>query len=350
MTILHTAITKYRFLCYALCGYALFVLTACELDYVPEPSIYRFYELHEIERQIQVFHTTYPTLTSIHPLSPNTHEQRTIYSIKISDNAGIDEQEPAILMMSGVHAREFISVSTLYLITKHLLEQYATEKRIQDIINSYEIWIVLIANPDGYHYARTVDNTWRKNRRDNTDGTMGVDLNRNWDFQWDYTPNASYAAKITSTASDTYRGISAFSEPETQALKQLIEAITPTLFIDYHAFGQLVLYPYGHSRTQYANNTTISIGRSIARAISTVHNAPYTLQHGSTLYIYTGSSTDYVYDTYNIPSFVIELRPVLVPSPGLQGFYGFEHLVQVTFEENVEGFLTAIESVATHYP
>ena len=114
---------------------------------------------------------------------PPTSEGRHLYAVKISDNVALDEDEPAMLIVSCHHARE-ISTPTIAL---HALEQfttqYGTDPQITAAVDGNEIWIAPVWNPDGYQYVFDVDNMWRKNRHVFAGGT-GVDQNRNYPFGW----------------------------------------------------------------------------------------------------------------------------------------------------------------------
>src|SRR6185503_2455375 len=105
-----------------------------------------------------------------------------------------------------------------------LLENYNTNPEVKYLIDNLEMYFVPVVNPDGYIYNETTNpnggGMWRKNRRDNLDGEYGVDLNRNYGYNWGYDNNGS----DPNTASDTYRGDTSFSEPETQNLKNFCNA------------------------------------------------------------------------------------------------------------------------------
>lgn len=91
--------------------------------------------------------------------------------------------------------------------------------------------MVPCANPDGYEYSRNHFSFWRKNRRQNADGTYGVDLNRNFPIGF---------TKTTNTLSNVYGGAEPFSEPETTALKEFVEAHENiTIALDYHSQGNV---------------------------------------------------------------------------------------------------------------
>ena len=128
-----------------------------------------------------------------------------------------------------------------------LISQWrANNKDIRRLLKNTELWFVLVANPDGYQYTFDTERLWRKNLRDNNgDGQItvgdGVDLNRNFVDHWGYDNEGSSNEPF----SETYRGPSPASEPETQAMQGLINRIHPRFMSNMHSFGQWLLYPQG---------------------------------------------------------------------------------------------------------
>jgi len=144
-------------------------------------------------------------------------EGRDIWAVRISDNPALDEDEPSVLFVGCHHAREWISVEVPLYLGKYLTDHYATDPEIASMVDNQQIWIVPVLNPDGYEYSRSssTNRLWRKNRRNNGDGTYGVDLNRNYGYMWGLEGSSG------DPSSSTYRGPEAFSEPETCALRDL---------------------------------------------------------------------------------------------------------------------------------
>ena len=117
---------------------------------------------------------------------------------------------------------------------------------VTDLVNTRELWFVLVANPDGYQYTFDSERLWRKNLRDNNGDSQitigdGVDLNRNFDEHWNYDEEGS----STPTSSDTYRGSGPASEPETKAMQGLLDRLHFKFMVNYHSYGQLLLYSFG---------------------------------------------------------------------------------------------------------
>ncbi|MHC4697852.1 MAG: M14 family zinc carboxypeptidase, partial [Planctomycetota bacterium] len=152
----------------------------------------------------------------------------------------------------------------------------------------------------------------RKNRRDNGDGTIGVDLNRNYSFGFGLDDGSS-----SRTSSGVYRGTAAFSEPETQAVRDLMEGSFGRSFdtsLSYHSHGQLVLYPYNYTVEPVENVAYYDdIAAEMAGLINESHtNDQYDYTYGPSserLYLASGTFTDWAHGTQDATAIVIELRP-----------------------------------------
>ena len=261
-------------------------------------------------------------------------EGRDILAVKISDNPELEEGEPAVLFPGCHHAREWISVEVPYYIAKYLVDNYATAPAIQALVDNGEIWIIPMVNPDGHQYSVTNNRLWRKNRRFN-DTCYGVDLNRNYATGWGGAGSSGYECD------ETYRGTEAFSEPETQAIRDLFldPGIDFKAMIDYHSYGQLILYPWGYTSANAPDNYRLSyLAKEIKNLILGVHGADYTNQKSSALYLASGATDDWTYDVSGIPSFTIELRPI----SDITGFILPPSEIQPTCEENIPAALYLI--------
>ncbi|MFJ8904308.1 MULTISPECIES: M14 family zinc carboxypeptidase [unclassified Streptomyces] len=173
-----------------------------------------------------------------------------ILALKLTRHArkSTDGSKPAVLYMSNQHAREWITPEMTRRLMHHYLDGYRTDKRIKKIVDSTELWFVLSANPDGYDhtFADDANRLWRKNLRDvNGDGVIGtgdgVDLNRNFPYKWGYDDEGS----SPNPTSQTYRGASPGSEPETKAIDAFQKRIGFTYGINYHSAAELLLYGVG---------------------------------------------------------------------------------------------------------
>jgi hypothetical protein len=209
-----------------------------------------YHTFEETGNFLDSMHNQYSGITTDTISIGYSWEDRSIWAFKISDNPELDEDEPEILYTGLHHAREPMSIEVLIYFITHVLENYGVDPEITEIVDNTELWFIPILNPDGYEYNRQTDpgggGMWRKNRRDNGNGTFGVDLNRNYDFKWGYDDIGS----SPNTSSETYRGPAPFSEPETQVIRDFVLAHDFVACINYHSVAELFLYPWGYTYYQ----------------------------------------------------------------------------------------------------
>ena len=245
-------------------------------------SAYHTYE--EVNAEMDSIAALYPSLCMVDSIG-DTHEGRTIYGIKVSDNVGTTEDEPRVLYIGLHHAREIITTEIPLYILFHLVDNYGSDPRITYLVDNREFWIIPCLNPDGREYVEHIGD-WRKNRRDNGDGTYGVDLNRNYGYMWGYDDEGS----SPNTSSSTYRGPSAFSEPETQAVRDFCETIQFSTGISYHSHGDLIIYPWGYD---YVVNEEADVFQGLADSMASFNN--YFAGPITSLYPANGGTDDWMW-------------------------------------------------------
>jgi carboxypeptidase T len=172
--------------------------------------------------------------------APLSHEGRRVYTLKISDNVGIDEVEPNYLIISNHHARELITPELALNTSLHLVKNYGVDPDITKLVNDNQIYIMWTINPDGLEYVWSTDNMWRKNRAQNSATVYGVDLNRNYPIGWDFSCSGS-----TVPSSETYRGEYAASEPEVQTMMIFQAERRFAKVFDFHSYAREVRIIYG---------------------------------------------------------------------------------------------------------
>ncbi len=241
-----------------------------------------------------------------------TRQGRAIYAVKISDNVAQDEDEPEAVFMALHHAREHLSVEMALYLLHHFTDDYGVSGSVTNLVNQRVLWIIPMVNPDGgeYDVATGAYRYWRKNLRDNDGNGQitsydGVDLNRNYGYRWGGSGSSGWPA------AETYRGPAAFSEPETQAVRDFI-ATRPNVktLITFHTYGELILYPYGYTYTDVpADMTQSDHDVLVAMANAMAASNGYTPQQASDLYITSGDTTDWAYGQHGIFAFTFELYP-----------------------------------------
>ena len=178
-----------------------------------------------------------------------TYQGREILALKLTQGARgqADGSRPAVLYSSTQHAREWIANEVNRRLMNHYIDRWrANDPEIKKLLKDTELWFILVANPDGYEYTFDVERLWRKNLRDNNgDGQItvgdGVDPNRNFPNHFKYDEEGSSSI----TSSDTYRGPAPVSEPETVAMKGLLDRIGFAFQVNWHSNGQWLLYAEG---------------------------------------------------------------------------------------------------------
>src|SRR5688572_8388115 len=157
------------------------------------PGYFTYAEMQTKMTDLASAHSSIVSLFSI----GNSYEGTPIYGVKISDNVSADEGEAEVLFTGLQHAREAIGGTSLIFFMQYLAENYGTNARIKELVDSREIYIFPCLNPDGYKYNYTAPNPtsggglWRKSRRPTTGGNFGVDLNRNYGIDWSNCTGAS---------------------------------------------------------------------------------------------------------------------------------------------------------------
>jgi carboxypeptidase T len=222
-----------------------------------------YFTFNEMVNIIDSMSLLYPNLITVkQALSPLSVEGRSLWMLKISDNPNVDENEPELLYDALHHAREAQSLSQLIFYMWYLLENYATNPDVKFIVDNTEMFFVPCVNPDGYAYNQLTNpnggGMWRKNRRNNG-STYGVDLNRNYGYNWGYDNIGS----SPTSSSDTYRGTAAFSEPETQAMRNFCNARQFKTALNAHTYGNLLIYPWGYLPSFYTPDSATFVNWTI---------------------------------------------------------------------------------------
>ncbi|MCU0344153.1 MAG: immune inhibitor A, partial [Ignavibacterium sp.] len=253
-----------------------------------------FYTLAEVIAQLDNMKSLFPNLITTKVSIGNTVESRPIYMVKFSDNPDVDEAEPEILYTALHHAREPQSMMQMIYFMYYLLENYSTDPSVQYIVNNRELYFIPVVNPDGYEYNRITNpnggGMWRKNRKNNG-SSYGVDLNRNYGpyAYW----NAPNGGSSTDPFSDTYRGTTPFSEPETNSLKNFLATRYFKNALNYHTYSNLLIYPYGALEQETPDS---AIFREFARDMTSYNGYSYGTDQQTVGYSTRGNSDDYFYD------------------------------------------------------
>jgi carboxypeptidase T len=293
-----------------------------------------FHSYRELEADLKTLESAHPGTVKLFMIGTSL-EGRNLYAIKISDAPERDEGKPGILFLGCHHAREWISVEVPLLLARYLAENAGSDPGVADLIARSEIWIVPLVNPDGLEYSIGVYRYWRKNRRANADGSFGVDLNRNYGYKWGVDDVGSSPSPL----SETYRGPSAFSEPETRAVRDLFLRRDFRAVVSYHSYSQTILYPWGYADVPTDRDGLLrEIGLDMAGLIEAVNGRAYACgRSAASLYLTNGDTTDWTFAASGIPSYTIELPPVDIEHGG---FFNAEAEIDGIFRENLPAMLS----------
>jgi zinc carboxypeptidase len=215
----------------------------------------------QIESAITFLSGSFPQHFTKIPLPNASVQGKPISALRM--RAGSGPERRGVLFVGGTHARELMNPDAIIELAVDLLVSYMNgtdivygrrrfpAAQIKLILEAEDLWLLPCLNPDGREHVMTVNNMWRKNRRANGDGSIGVDLNRNYDLVWGVTQDQTSC----SPSSNNFCGLSAFSEPETKNVKVLLDAHHICCFADVHSYSEAILYPWGHAPTQTTDPT-----------------------------------------------------------------------------------------------
>jgi Zinc carboxypeptidase/Immune inhibitor A-like, MAM domain len=290
-----------------------------------------------------------------------TQQGQDIIALKITRKANREKDgaKPATLFSAAQHAREWITPEMLRRLAHHVVDGYDTDRSIRRLVNSTEMWFVPVANPDGYDWSfQPGQRMWRKNLRDNNgDGVTqvgdGVDPNRNFSTKWGYDNEGS----SPNPASDTYRGPSPGSEPETQALDGLMARIGFEFQINYHSAAELLLYGTGW---QVATPTPDdAVYETMAGDDAEPAVPGYDPDISAELYTTNGETTEHAHTVYSTLAFTPEMSTCQTVSAAhpddewrpqdcgsVFHFPDDEELVQEEFEKNIPFALATARSAS----
>lgn len=236
-----------------------------------------------------------------------SHLGNPIYSMTITSPANPGVNKPQVLYTALHHAREPASLSQLIYYMYYLLENYGTDTEVTYLLDNAELVFVPCVNPDGYLRNQQTNanggGMWRKNRRNNGGGEFGVDLNRNYGYNWGYDDNGS----SPNTNSDTYRGPSGFSEPETQAIEYLCLNNDFKVAVNHHTYGNLLVYPWGYEAALFTPDSAIFT--NLAKWMTKENGFVYGTGDQTVGYTTNGDSDDWMYGEQTLKGKMFSLTP-----------------------------------------
>jgi murein tripeptide amidase MpaA len=313
------------------------------------PADSGYHDYGEMVADVRAVAAAHPDIVEAFVIG-QSYEGRDIVAAKISDHVADDEDEPEVLYDALHHAREHLTTEMALALLHWYADDYGTDPRITNIVNTRELFIIFSVNPDGgeYDIKGGTYHSWRKNRQPNA-GTsaIGTDLNRNYGYKWGCCGGSS-----GSPSSETYRGASAFSAPETAAYRDFVQSRVVNgvqqirANITYHTYSELVLWPYGYTFAGVPPDMNpddhavfVKMGKRMANTTCLAPFGCYTPEQSSDLYITDGTSDDWLYGTYGIFTYTFEMYP-----KGSPGFYPPDEVIPVQTERDKEAALQLAES------
>jgi carboxypeptidase T len=278
---------------------------------------------------IDSLHNNYPNVVSAKWSLGLSLEGRDIYCFRVSANPEVDENEPEILIDGMHHSREIMASEFPIMFAEYLAVNYGTDPEITWLLDNRELYIVPIVNPDGFVYNE-VNNPnggglWRKNRRDNGNGSFGVDLNRNYPFQWGFDNTGSSPDPF----SDTYRGLSPASEPELQVMMDFVNGREIRTHDSVHSYSNLTLIPWSYINEATPDGAIFEL----MAAEMTKFNGYTPGRPGDILYSVNGGGLDWFYGDETKHTGVFSFSNEIGGST--DGFWPAESRRQPLFEENI---------------
>jgi hypothetical protein len=290
-----------------------------------------FHTPAQIDTELTNLASTHSNIAQISSIG-NSIEMRPIRVLQISDPS-VTGTKGDVVFVGLHHAREWLAAEMPLYLAEYLLTHYNTDPSLKACMKNLRIWVIPVLNPDGYVYTSNIYRYWRKNRRNNNDGTFGVDLNRNYSYQWGLNSGSSGV-----TNDDIYRGTAAFSEPETLAFRNFVQGLqNPKALVTYHTFSELFLRPWGYSTGDPPGEPSLAfIAQDSISRIAAVHGHTY----GEVLgYLASGEATDYFWGEMRLAAFTPEMRP---GPGGIGGFAPPASEIIPSNEENLQAALALI--------
>ena len=298
-------------------------------------SVYSDYK--KLMAEIFFLAKSFPDLVKVEKIGQSQFKKQDIYGVKISGQPREREDEPSVLFMAGHHAGEPAGIHVCLAIMKHILNNQKNPK-IQKWLQQMAIWLVPCVNPDGYDYLisnRLEFPWWRKNLRDNDGdgvfefGTDGVDLNRNYDFNW-------RSGGSPDAGSRYFRGLAPGSENEVQMIKKLADRERFVLAVDYHSFGEVVMFPWSNEMRPPDAGVLKNIAQNLAGRLKKIDRDKY---YGLIpLNGKSGQSANWLYAHWRTAAFIIEIGPEYFPD---------QSMLQKIVDTQLEGVKFLLDRVLT---
>ena len=303
----------------------------------------------EIEQAMVLGAKNHPGYFERIPLPHRTWEKRRVHAFRIG--AGNSKSRPAVCFLGGVHGREWGGPDTLIYFAVRLLRAYrdrhgfrlgrrnVSAAQVRKLVETMDIVVLPLVNPDGRHFSMERSAMWRKNRRPAPRGhgtrSIGVDINRNFPFLWRfqrYFAPGTVDSSLNPGDYESYIGPREASEPETRNVIWLWDRFPNIRYmVDLHSYGEAILHSWGSDENQSKDprmnfrnpaydgkrgrlnddvyreyfpprdrKAALDIARRMAAGIKLVRGRKYQVKPSVGLYPTAGATDDYAYSRHFI--------------------------------------------------
>jgi len=310
-----------------------------------------YYTYDEVVAQLDSMYIYFPNLITPKVSIGKSIEGRDIWMVKISHYLAENGENPEVLFTALHHAREPEGMMVVLYFMYYLLERYDKDAEVTYLLDHRALYFIPVVNPDGYAYNQKIrpdgGGLWRKSRRLNPDSSYGVDLNRNYSYKWGYDNIGSSPAP----GAETYRGAGPFSEPETQAVRDFCLQHHFQLALNYHTYGNYLIYPFGYNSQVTPDD---SIFRRYASDMAHYNRYTYGTNMQTVHYAANGDADDWMYGEQTTKDKIIAMTPEVGSSsdnfwPTMDRIYPLaqENLRPNLYLAWVAGAYLCIESIAS---
>ncbi|MBM4353205.1 MAG: hypothetical protein FJ109_05310 [Deltaproteobacteria bacterium] len=296
-------------------GLVLSSLPAVAEEPVPVPAGYHTGSMggvltfDEVVADLYWLHETYPDLVSAPFSIGKSWEGRSIWVIRVSANPDDENGGAEVFYNSLIHAREAATIMVLHFFLWHLVENYGVDPEVTWVLDHRQLWFAPVLNPDGYVYnevtAPNGGGQWRKNRRDNGDGTFGVDLNRNFPYMWGFDDIGSSPLP----EKNTYRGPAPFSEPETQAFRDFVFGRDLRMVLNFHSKGEVLLHPFGYAPDACPTPADLGAFLTLGRRMTSESGNPWGNPIQASADFTNGRAEDWLYGDVSQKPAIVSFSP-----------------------------------------
>jgi hypothetical protein len=293
---------------------------------------HQYYSYKETVDFLYAMEKENPELVKVEVIG-KTHEDRDMVAVTITKDVTHADAKPALFYTGTIHAREWIGNELAIGFIKYLVDHQDYDPQVIDVLDKSTLYMVPIANPDGFEYSQKHFSFWRKNRRKNADGSYGVDLNRNFSVGFKANNN---------TSSNIYGGPKAFSEPETQALRDFVlDHPNISIALDYHSQGNVFFPAHNFRHEDEIDSTDINVlCANMTEEIRKISGREYGIHQGKPpAGLIQGSGREWYYSQGIIAS-VVEV--------GSRNISDYLENMMESVDENIPALMFALKEVPNY--